>query len=584
MSDEMTAPQNEMEALFRRRTAEAEQQEIERRGRVLAEARASLKENDRDPDRYIAAARACKQLGRLYETLAILSKGIGRCAPSAPLYEYYVERLEKCNRTEEAIATAREAMALFPDEWIFRLRAALILPVLYDSQEQIDQYRRRFSEGLQRMIEEIPLAAATDQQRALVAISKNVNKYLGYQGYNDRELQEQYGRWVHRIMTANFPQFAQPPSMPARGAGGQLRIGYVSARFRDTSVTKSFLGWLRERNRKSIAAFAYHASRRTDAITDQVRSAVENFRELESSPENAADTIQNDELHVLVFLDVGMEPYMTQLAALRLAPIACVAWDYPVTSGLPSIDYFLSAESMEPEDGQDHYSEKLVRLPGLGVHCAKPMIPIGLLFKNRRDFGIREDAVVYLTSQTIFKCLPAQDHLFAQIARLVPNSQFMFLVTNEIVRGDLERRLGRAFAAAGLNAADRCLLLPEMAKLDYWNLHRNADVVLDTIGWSGGVSTFEAVALGVPIVTLPGSFMRGRQSSAILSQLDVTETIAQTQGEYVKIAVRLGLDPPRRQRIIERMARGQSNIFADTSCVRALEEFFGQAVHERLHL
>ena len=109
------------------------------------------------------------------------------------MYEYYIERLEKCNRTEEAIAVAREATALFPDEWIFRLREALILPVLYDSQEQIDQYRRRFTQGLQRIVEEISLDTATDRQRALMAISKNVNKYLGYQGCNDRKLQEQYG-------------------------------------------------------------------------------------------------------------------------------------------------------------------------------------------------------------------------------------------------------------------------------------------------------------------------------------------------------------------------------------------------------
>jgi protein O-GlcNAc transferase len=578
----MTAQPDAIEALLRERAATSERQAAEQRERVLAEARASVKGNGRDPTHHIAAARTFKQFGRLHETLEILRQGISRCAPSAPLYEYYIERLEKCNRTEDAIASAREAIVLFPDEWIFRLREALLLPILYDSQIQIGQYRRRFEEGLQRIIDEIPLETAADWQRALAAIGKNVNKYLGYQGYNDQKLQEQYGGWVHRIMAANFPQFAQSPPMPPLGAGGRLRIGYVSARFRDTSVTKSFLGWLREHDDERISAFAYHASRHTDAITDQVRSVVENFRELASAPGDAADTIRNDKLHVLVFLDVGMEPYMTQLAALRLAPIACAAWDYPVTSGLPSIDYFLSGESMEPEDAQEHYSEKLVRLPGLGVHYAKPAIPIGLLFKNRRDFGIRDDAVVYLTSQTIFKCLPVQDQLYAQIARLVPNSQFVFLVTNEIVRSDLERRLGRAFVAAGLNAADRCVLLPEMAKFDYWNLHRNADVVLDTIGWSGGVSTFEAVALGVPVVTLPGSFMRGRQSSAILSQLDATGTIAHTQEEYVEIAVRLGLDPLCRQRIVEHMALGHSRIYSDTRCVRALEEFFRRVVNERL--
>ena len=140
-------PPDLMETLFRQRASEAELQAAERRERLLAEAHASLKANHRDPHCYIAAARTCKQIGRLHETLEILRQGIGLCAPSVPLYEYYIERLEKCNRTEEAIAAAREAALLFPDELIFRLREALLLPILYDTPEQVDCYRRRFTEA-----------------------------------------------------------------------------------------------------------------------------------------------------------------------------------------------------------------------------------------------------------------------------------------------------------------------------------------------------------------------------------------------------------------------------------------------------
>src|SRR5580658_2471610 len=165
-SDEMTMQPDGVEALLSQRAAEAKQREAQGREHVLAAARAGVNEDDRDPDRYIAAARTCKRLGRLHEALELLRRGIARCAPSASLYEYYIERLEKCNRTEEAIATAREAAVLFPDEWIFRLREALLLPVLYDSQEQIDQYRQRFTQGLQRITEEVPLDTAADRQRA----------------------------------------------------------------------------------------------------------------------------------------------------------------------------------------------------------------------------------------------------------------------------------------------------------------------------------------------------------------------------------------------------------------------------------
>src|SRR5206468_8732629 len=124
----MTAPVPDhthmMEDIFRRRAEEADRQTLERREQRLAQARASVRENDRDPNAYVAAARCCKQLGQLYEALDILRTGLDRCAPSPSLHEYYVERLEKCNRTEEAIAAAREAALLFPDELIFRMREA----------------------------------------------------------------------------------------------------------------------------------------------------------------------------------------------------------------------------------------------------------------------------------------------------------------------------------------------------------------------------------------------------------------------------------------------------------------------------
>src|SRR5579872_904334 len=89
--------------VLRQRAVEAERRAEQEREQRLDAAHASVAQNPLDPDTYIHAARACKQIGRLHDTLEILKQGIGRCAPSAPLYEYYIERLEKCNRTEEAI-------------------------------------------------------------------------------------------------------------------------------------------------------------------------------------------------------------------------------------------------------------------------------------------------------------------------------------------------------------------------------------------------------------------------------------------------------------------------------------------------
>lgn len=210
------------------------------------------------------------------------------------------------------------------------------------------------------------------------------------------------------------------------------------------------------------------------------------------------------------------------------------------------------------------------------------MIPTVILSKTRRDFGLRDDAVIYLCCQSIFKYSPGQDEVVARIAKQMPNSQFVFLMTNELVGKDLRERMGRAFAAMGLRAAEHCVWLPEMDLLDYWNLHRIGDVSLDTLGWSGGVTTFEAVACGLPVVTMPGRLMRARHSCAILTQLGVTDTISRDTSEYVDIAVQLGLAREWRRSVVKRTVAGYPGLYSDTRSIGALEHFLRRVVRERL--
>src|SRR6202020_147921 len=103
-------------------------------------------------------------------------------------------------------------------------------------------------------------------------------------------------------------------------------------------------------------------------------------------------------------------------------------------------------------------------------------------------------------------------------------------------------RLGRAFAAAGLDAGQDCRILPPMSRERFVASDRLADVVLDTPGWSGGKSTLDCLAADPAIVTIPGRFMRGRHTAAILRRIGCEATIAGSVDEYVTIAARLGLD------------------------------------------
>jgi predicted O-linked N-acetylglucosamine transferase (SPINDLY family) len=284
-------------------------------------------------------------------------------------------------------------------------------------------------------------------------------------------------------------------------------------------------------------------------------------------------------LHVLVFTDIGMEQQTSQIAALHLAPVQCITWGHPITSGLPTIDYYLTTELMEPENAQEHYTEKLIELPNIGVCYQKPNLPEQT--KTRSDFQLRDEATLYLSCQSLFKYLPQYDYIFAAIAQQVPQSQFAFLSHySNFITEKFRQRLKRTFANYNLNSEDYCVIVPRQDWIGYASLNLVSDIYLDTLSWSGGNTTLEAIACNLPIVTCPGEFMRGRHSYGILKMLGVTETIAQTEAEYIEIAVRLGRDSVWRKSIVQQMIERHSYLYEDKTCVAALEDFYRRVVRE----
>lgn len=483
--------------------------------------------------------------------------------------------MQGSGRIQEAILRANTASSLLPNDYTFKLLKNLLVPIFYETQDEICFYRQRFTSGLQNLIQQTSLETPEEQKEALAGISRLTNFYLSYQAQNDKELQRQYGNLLHKIMAANYPKWVAPLSMPPLKENNKIRIGYVSAYLHSYSGTLWLTGWLRYCDRHNFEVYCYYTGNEPDAVTQHFQNYSDVFHHIYQDLEAACNQIITDKLHILVFPEVGMNSQIMQMAGLRLAPVQCMAWGHPVTSGLPTIDYFLSSDLMEPKNAQDHYSEMLIHLSNIGVSYPKPYIPP--LTKSRADFQLRDDAVIYLCCQAPFKYLPQYDFIFAEIARRVPQAQFVFLRG-----GILKQRLSRAFAAVGLKSEDYCVFLSIPERLDYLTINLLSDVYLDTFTWSGGNTTLEAIACNLPVVTCPGEFMRGRHSYSFLKMLGVTDTIAQNEAEYIEIAAKLGLDRAWRGDIAERMSNSHNRLYDDKACVADLETFYKLVVQERL--
>ena len=142
-------------------------------------------------------------------------------------------------------------------------------------------------------------------------------------------------------------------------------------------------------------------------------------------------------------------------------------------------------------------------------------------------------------------------------------------------------RIDGAFHQFNLKADDYIVFLPFLTPEKYYAINRLADVYLDSIGWSGCNSTFEALAHDLPVVTLPGNLMRGRHSAAILIMTGLADTIASSLDEYVSLAVKLGRDREWRQYVSDKISKNKHLAYRDTASVTALADFLVAEVKKK---
>jgi protein O-GlcNAc transferase len=558
-----------------------------RTNEAVASLRAALALNADD-------AAACFHLGMCLSALEdktqqegvhYLRRAIALAPRNLPAHRQLAWVLSESGSREEARAAYRAARELFPDDAVLRLGATMAaLPIVADDPAATERCRDEYAASLaeleaffarRRAAGFSPAQARSDA----AAVGTAQPFFLAYQGRDDKPLQARYGGMVAGIMGAAYPQWANAPAVPPPAPDEPIRLAIVSGHLRAHSVLKiPIWGWVSLMDRRRFRLSAYHLSPHHDGETARVRRAFARFVQGPLPLERWCETIRADAPHLVIFPEIGMDEMTPRLAGLRLAPVQAASWGHPTTSGFPTIDYFLSSELMEPPEADAHYTEKLVRLPNLGIAYVPP--PIAASTVTREQLGLRPDAVVFWCCQHLPKYLPEFDGVFARIAREVGNAQFVFIASP---RGDnvtmaFGRRLARAFAAEGLDVARHVVMAGRLVTADFIGGARVSDVFLDSIGWSGCNSALECLDANLPIVTWPGPFMRGRHCAAILRRLGVTDTTAASADDYVAIAVRLARDPAWRAGLRARMETNRARLFADPAPVRALEDFIEEVV------
>jgi predicted O-linked N-acetylglucosamine transferase (SPINDLY family) len=530
-----------------------------------------------DADALCSYGRTLEALDRFDDALASYDRALAAEPDYVEAHYLRGHCLSSLNRLPEAQQAYDRALELAPRHPAARIAACMArLAVVYETEEEIAQSRAAYAARLDALCQDVIAGGADD---LVNGVGTSQPFYLAYQGMNDRALQQRYGKLVCDLMAKRFPT---PPMPVPPGPHEPVRVGIVSGFFRQHSNWKiPIRGWLKEIDRRRFRLFGYHTGPERDAATDEAAALCERFVRGPLSVDGWRAAIAADQPHVLIYPEVGMNAMAARLGAQRLAPVQCNSWGHPDTSGFPTLDYYLSSDLMEPPDGDDHYMERLVRLPNLSISYEP--LDLAPVATSRAELGLRDDAVVYWCGQSLYKYLPQYDDVFARIAREVPGCQFAFI---RYRRGDgvnalFRRRLAKAFASYGLEADAHCVLLPGLDQQAFLAAVGQADVFLDSIGWSGCNSMLESLAHDLPIVTLPGALMRGRHGSAILTMMGATETIAKSADDYLAIAARLGRDVAWRAAVKVRVAANKHRLYGDRACIVALEDFLDRVARDR---
>jgi len=388
----------------------------------------------------------------------------------------------------------------------------------------------RMDEAIRRLRRAVDLApeAADTHSNLLLA--------LGYVDIDVDTLFAAHRRWEARHAAPAYP-FIRPWTNdpdPER----RLRVGYLSADLFNHSLGTNVAGLIQGHDRDQVEVTCYAEIGRPDEMTDHIRSISDRFVETQELDDAAlAGRIRDDAIDILVVLAGHTARNRLTAAARKPAPIM-VSYAEFSTSGLSVMDYWLTDPAIHPEGAtEERFTETLMRIPMLVLHrpidVAPAVSPLPAPFRGHVTFGSFNNPAK-IGDQVV--------DLWARILRQVPQSRLMLKYRTVYEVQDVRDRIRRMFAERGVEPERIVFGGGNPDRTLHLTLVSEVDIGLDPFPFNGCTTTFEALWMGVPVVTLAGRRWLGRMSTSFLTRLGHTELIASSPDEYVKIACELAAD------------------------------------------
>ena len=380
--------------------------------------------------------------------------------------------------------------------------------------------------------------------------------------------------WLESCIEQSESQYSRSGRWGARpletGAVRKIRLGMISASFHAHSNATAFGGLLRSLDRSRFELILIHRKAPiVDAIQLQLNGMADVVVYLDHSLEFTNYLLRSQELDILFFTDLGFDPHDFLIPNLRTCSNQITGWGVPHTSGLTSIDVYLSSSWLEGPEHQAEYTEQLVLLDGLpGCVSSEELLYRSL---GRDYFLLPDDRLLIGCVQTFWKIHPDFDLILERLAQRLPEALFVFVDCGVDTANHLfQQRLGRRAP----KASQQTVFLARCATCDFLALCNCLDLLLDTPYYSAGVTAYLSMAVGTPTVSFCGQRLRDRTVAAIYRYLGIDHApVAESIPEYVEHVIALAGDPKRRLAIKRQTVERSHRLYDGSLYVRSFERF-----------
>lgn len=481
---------------------------------------------------------------------------------------YLIRALKFRNRMDECLQALAQALVRFPESLVFRIENTFVFPQFYTSLAEMAAWRKRFF----KHFEELELFLSPERVQQLHQRGVDVDSPLFgifAQGCNEvdttRRISALWAKIVPIVQSSPLPH----PALKS----GKIQIALVSPSFWNHSTMHYFLGviaCLSQQTDFELSAF-YLGEGVYDGITEAVKGYVAHFKGLPWDLAASLEILNAAHPDILLYLDIGQDPFLYTLASNRVAPVQCAMTGLPMTTGIQNLDYYLSGSAFEIPEAQQHYSEQLVTFEGPIVTYLPPPAPAVL--KTREDLGLDPHKHYYLFPMTLFRVDPEFAEIIPAILNQDPAGEWLFIS----YRG-LEEMLMQHYQTLFPELCHRIHFLPWMNQPDFLSLMAQVDVIMDSLRLGAGNLAFQAFWMHAPMVTLPSEFLRCRIAAGLYQIMEIHEGIASNIPDYIQKALAIGTDSSLRQSLSERIAAQKHLIFEQPLYSQQMADWFRKVV------